>query len=90
VVAMRRGSVPEVVDHGVTGFVCESVEEMVDACGRLRTLDPTSIRQRCVERFDGSVMTRAYRDVYRSATRAEGADRQADRLGAPPLTEGLG
>jgi glycosyltransferase involved in cell wall biosynthesis len=90
VVAMRRGSVPEVVDPGVTGFVCESVEEMVEACGRLRELDPADIRQRCAERFDGSVMTEGYRDVYRSATRADAAERQADRLGAPPLTEGPG
>jgi hypothetical protein len=58
VVAMRRGSVPEVVDHGVTGFVCDSIEAMVEACDRLRTLDPGDIRPRCVERFDGSVMTR--------------------------------
>jgi glycosyltransferase involved in cell wall biosynthesis len=90
VVVMRRGSVPEVVDPGVTGFVCESVEEMVEACGRLRELDPADIRQRCAERFDGSVMTEGYRDVYRSATRADAAERQADRLGAPPLTEGPG
>jgi glycosyltransferase involved in cell wall biosynthesis len=90
VVAMRRGSVPEVVDHDVTGFVCESIEEMVDACGQLGTLDPADIRQRCAERFDGSVMTRGYRDVYRSVTRGDGADREAEHLDAPSLTEGLG
>ena len=90
VVAMRRGSVPEVVEHGVTGFVCDSIEEMAAACGHLRTLDPAEIRRRCAERFDGSVMTRGYRDVYRSVTRDDGADRLEGPLNDPSLTEGLG
>jgi hypothetical protein len=84
VLALRRGSVPEVVDHGVTGFVSDSLEEMVDACGRLRTLDPVDIRRRRAERFDGSVMTRGYRDVYRSVTRDHRAGRrQPDRVRTP-------
>ena len=31
VIALRRGSVPEVIEHGVTGFICEDVDEMVEA-----------------------------------------------------------
>jgi len=86
VVAMRRGSVPEVVDHGVTGFVCDSVQEMVDACAELRNLDPEDIRRRCAERFDGSVMTRRYRDVYRSLARRGDGGEEADRVQASSTT----
>ena len=35
VIALRRGSLPEIVQHGVNGFLCDSVEEMVSAVGRL-------------------------------------------------------
>jgi glycosyltransferase involved in cell wall biosynthesis len=87
VVAMRRGSVPEVVDHAVTGFVCDSVQEMVDACGELQKLDPEDIRRRCAERFDGSVMTRRYRDVYRSLARRGEGPQEADRVEARSTTE---
>ena len=65
VIALRRGSVPEVVDDGITGFVCDSLEDMVEACDRVDELDPFRIRRRCAERFDQRVMTRGYLDVYR-------------------------
>ena len=74
VIALRRGSVPEVVEDGHTGFVCDSIEEMVDACGRLDELDPVRVRRRCAERFDGRVMTEGYVDVYR---RVSGTHEQA-------------
>ena len=38
VLATRRGSVPEVVDEGVTGFVCDDVDGMVEAYGRVQEL----------------------------------------------------
>lgn len=88
VVAMRRGSVPEVVDHGVTGFVCDSIQEMVDACGELGKLDPEDIRRRSAERFDGSVMTRGYREIYRSAA-GHGSGRDgADRVEMRSMSRG--
>ncbi|MDH3681151.1 MAG: glycosyltransferase family 4 protein, partial [Acidimicrobiia bacterium] len=40
VIALNRGSVPEVIEHGRSGFVCNDVDEMVAAIGRLDTLDP--------------------------------------------------
>ena len=39
VIAMRRGSVPEVMDDGITGFVVDNVDEAVAACGRLDEID---------------------------------------------------
>ena len=48
VVAFRGGSVPEVIDHGVTGFIVDSVEEAIAATRRVHYLD----RQRCREVFE--------------------------------------
>jgi glycosyltransferase involved in cell wall biosynthesis len=65
VVALRRGSVPEVIEDGVTGFICDDVDEMVDAVARIGEIDPDACR-RGAERFSAERMCRAYVDVYRS------------------------
>ena len=41
VIAYRRGSVPEVIDDGVTGFIVDSEEEALAAIGRVGELGPT-------------------------------------------------
>ena len=46
VVALRRGAVPEVLVDGVTGFICDDVDEMVAAVGRLDEIDPQDCRAR--------------------------------------------
>lgn len=48
VVAYRRGSIPEIIDDGVTGFVCDDLNEMVRAIDRL----PLITRQHCRESFE--------------------------------------
>ncbi len=74
VVAFRRGSVPELVDEGVTGFVVDEEEEMV---ARLRDLarggfDRGACRARAVRRFGAARMAdrylRLYRDVITATT----------------------
>ena len=65
VIALRRGSVPEVIEDGVTGFICDDVDEMAEAVGRLGELDPEACR-RGAERFTAERMCRGYVDVYRS------------------------
>jgi len=65
VVALRAGSVPEVVEDGVTGFVRDDLAELPDAIERADALDPGACRQRVVERFDVPVMTDGYERVYR-------------------------
>ena len=79
VIALRRGSVPEVVAHGVSGFICDDVDEMVDAVQRLDELDPDECR-RHAERFDADVMCAGYEAVYERMARAErGAHVEATR-----------
>lgn len=65
VVALRRGSVSEVIEDGVTGFVCDDVDEMADAVGLIDQIDPEACR-RGAERFTTERMCRGYVDVYRS------------------------
>ena len=46
VIALRRGAVPEVLVDGVTGFICDDVDEMVAAVDRLDEIDPQDCRDR--------------------------------------------
>ena len=65
VIALRRGSAPEVVEHGVTGFVCDDLDDMVQAVGWVDEIDPEACR-RSAARFTAERMCREYVDVYRS------------------------
>ena len=73
VIAMRRGSVPEVMDDGLTGFIVDNVEEAIAACGRLGELDRTRIRARFDERFTSRRMAQDYVDVYQQLIDAKKA-----------------
>ena len=64
VIAMRNGSVPEVVDEGVTGFIVESEAEAVAAVGKLSTLDRDLVRRTFETRFCARRMAEDYVDVY--------------------------
>lgn len=66
VVAYRRGSMPEVVEDGVTGFVVDDVAEAVDAVPRAAALDRAVVRRRARERFDVERMVDGYLEVYES------------------------
>jgi glycosyltransferase involved in cell wall biosynthesis len=65
VLAFRHGSVPEIIDEGVTGFIVEGVEAGISAMPRLLALDRRSVRQRFDERFSGTRMAKDYLKVYR-------------------------
>jgi glycosyltransferase involved in cell wall biosynthesis len=65
VIAMARGSVPEVVVDGETGFVCDSVDEMVAAVERIPTIDRAACRQDVEQRFSAARMVDGYEDMYR-------------------------
>ena len=66
VVAFRRGSVPEVVDDGVTGRIVDSLEEAVAVLPEVLALDRRAVRRRFEERFSAERMARDYLKVYRS------------------------
>jgi len=65
-IAWRAGSVPEIVDHGVTGFVVDSIDAAVDAVRRIAMLDRAQVRARFEQRFSAERMARDYLRVYRT------------------------
>jgi glycosyltransferase involved in cell wall biosynthesis len=64
VVAYRRGSMPEVVDPGVTGFLVDGVEEAVEAVFRVASVDRAGCRARAERRFGVDRMVSDYLGVY--------------------------
>jgi len=64
VVAFRRGSVPEVIEHGLTGFIVDTVDQAVAACARLPELDRTAVRRRFEQRWTAHRMADDYLKLY--------------------------
>lgn len=64
VIAFDRGSVPEVIDHGRSGFVVTSIEEAVEAVDQVSTLSRRECRQVFEDRFPASRMADDYLRVY--------------------------
>jgi glycosyltransferase involved in cell wall biosynthesis len=71
VIAFNRGSVPEVIEDGRTGFIVEDEIGAVAAVYRLAELSRQGIRQRFEERFTARRMAQDYLAVYRSLMRVE-------------------
>ncbi len=71
VIAFRSGSVPEVVDHGVTGFIVENDEEAVAAIRQLGEIDRRTVRARFEERFSARRMARDYVGHYEAVVKAK-------------------
>ena len=64
VIAFGRGSIPEIVEHAVTGFIVENVEEAVAAVPLAKALDRAAIRRRFEERFSAERMAHDYVALY--------------------------
>ena len=65
VIAFRRGSVSEVVEDGISGFVVDTIEEAVRAVQRIVTLDRARVRAAFERRFTVDRMARDYVQIYR-------------------------
>jgi glycosyltransferase involved in cell wall biosynthesis len=64
VIAFNRGSVPEVVEDGVTGFIVEDEAGAVEAVGKIGRLSRDTVRRRFEERFTARRMANDYLAVY--------------------------
>jgi glycosyltransferase involved in cell wall biosynthesis len=89
VVAWRCGSVPEVVEEGVSGFVVADEDEAVAAVGRVGRLDRRAVRAAFERRFTAEAMARGYVRLYwrrggRPWTGRAGARERADARTRPP------
>jgi glycosyltransferase involved in cell wall biosynthesis len=76
VIAWNNGSVPEVIDHGKTGFIVSSIEEGAQAVDRVDHIERAACRAAFDERFDVTRMARRYVELYR---------RLAERSSAPRI-----
>ena len=67
VIAFRRGSVPEVIEHGRTGFIVDTVDEMVEAARHIDEIDPHECRKAVEERFGLETFVAAHEEAYGQA-----------------------
>jgi len=65
VIGTRLGSVPEVISHGETGFVVDSLDEMIDAVHHIHEIDPDNCRTRVATHFSIQQMVDGYERIYR-------------------------
>jgi glycosyltransferase involved in cell wall biosynthesis len=65
VIAIRRGSMPELIEHGVTGFLVDSVDAAIAAVARLPEIDRAACRAAVAARFTVERMADAYIALYR-------------------------
>jgi glycosyltransferase involved in cell wall biosynthesis len=87
ILAFAQGSVPEIIEDGVTGRIVSSVEEAVQALPQVLALDRRAVRERFEQRFSSTRMARDYVRLYRRMMRARRqethAPPKATRLVAP-------
>lgn len=72
-IAFNCGSVPEVITHGVTGFIVDTVDEAVDAVQQAAVLDRAACRAEFMKRFSAPKMAQQYVKLYEASVRAKSA-----------------
>jgi glycosyltransferase involved in cell wall biosynthesis len=63
-IAFRRGGVPEGIDHGRTGFLCDTVDEMAALVARLPEIDRAVVRAEAERRFSDTAIAGQYEQLY--------------------------
>lgn len=82
VIATRRGSMPEIIEDGVNGFLVDTMDEAVDAVARAGDLDRAAVRQTVEQRFSVGRMAEQYLALYRSILDKDKSGGISDRLEA--------
>lgn len=91
VIARSRGSVPEILRHGRTAWLCESEDDMVAAVQRAAELDRAACRREFECRFTASVMARNYLAVYERVLRERrGAESDRAEIARPTIPAVVG
>jgi hypothetical protein len=91
VIAFRCGSVPEVVDDKVSGFIVDTMDEAVAAVERIVTLDRAAVRAQFESRFTVERMAKNYLEIYRKLLSTHSQPRKLNgqqtlrRSGAHPV-----
>jgi glycosyltransferase involved in cell wall biosynthesis len=82
IIAFPVGSVPEVIEEGLTGFVVDDEGQAIEAVQRLREIDRRRVRERFEERFTARRMATDYLSHYQSVVNGGGAEDRGQRLPA--------
>jgi glycosyltransferase involved in cell wall biosynthesis len=88
VLAFRCGSVPEIVEDGVTGAIVDTVDEAIAALPHVIALDRQEVRRRFEQRFSASRMAKAYVGIYQSLIASSQPIGEAEDAIRLPLTNG--
>ena len=90
VLGFRRGSVPEIIDPGITGMIVDSVDEAVRTLPRVLTLDRRKVRRRFEQRFSATRMAKDYLQVYHALLeRTPTVEQVPDIAPLQPVLEGM-
>jgi glycosyltransferase involved in cell wall biosynthesis len=73
VVATHLGAVPEVIEHGRSGILCDSIADMPRAIAAAAMLDRAGVRASAVQRFSPGKMAAQFEATYEAAVRGERA-----------------
>lgn len=84
VLAFRCGSVPEIVDEGITGMIVEHMDEAIAAIPRLLAMDRRAVRRRFEERFSSARMARDYVHLYRKMLQGTHQETTETEVTRPP------
>lgn len=76
VVAMNRGAMPEIIEHGVTGFLANSEAEFFEYANRVDEIDPAACRRSVETNFSADKMAAAYLARYEEVLKRAGAGRK--------------
>jgi glycosyltransferase involved in cell wall biosynthesis len=87
VIARRAGALPEIVDHGVTGFLVDDVHEGRFAVKGVATLDRATVRRTVLERFSVDRMVDEYEAVYQQIAAGRSASARPERPMPQPIQE---
>jgi glycosyltransferase involved in cell wall biosynthesis len=79
VVGLRRGALPELVDHGVTGWLADEEDELAALLRRVGELDPAACRAAAEERLTAGRMAERYLDLYEEVVERGAAARSRGR-----------
>ena len=71
VIASRNGSVPEIVLDGVTGFVCSTFKELIEAVPKVASLDRVACRRHVERHFTPAAMADGYETIYHTLLAGE-------------------
>jgi len=86
VIAYNRGAVPEVVEHGVNGFIVNTQQEAINAVGQLDTIDRQQCRRAFEQRFSAQHMTQSYLHLYEQQIRQQQPDKLHNKKVLPAET----